>query len=205
MTRILLIVTVVSVLLGAWLAYSNFKYAGKLAEARAEAQSYSKEAKAASAASGLALVAAAEDSARADKAEQAAQAHAARARALQAQLAMAKTAATPDTAAIIAQALDERDLAVQAGEAWMNAFVEQEKATASLQSANHKLTVALESERAASGKLQGATDKLVKASKRSFWDRFAPKLSINATVGVDPLHPEQGIKKVVGIGGSWSL
>ena len=101
--------------------------------------------------------------------------------------------------------LDERDIAILESEAWESAYNEQVQASVKLRVVNAGLTKALEDERAASLKLQESSGKLVKASKRSFWDRFAPKVAINATVGVDPLQPEQGVKKVVGVGLSWGI
>ena len=206
MTRFILpAVAALAILLSVWLAYANFQYAGKLAEARALVTEKISIAKGATARSQLALLAAAEDSARADSAIRAAEAYAARARALKTQLAQVRTQEAADTAALLAKVLDERDLAVLESASWQSAFEEQVKATAALEAANGKLKVALNEQIAATEGLQGSAGKLVDATQRKFWDRFVPKLAINATIGVDPLQPEQGIKKVVGIGASWTL
>jgi hypothetical protein len=198
-------VAIIAVILAVTLAYSNWQYAGQLAEARAQVEDKIEEAKAASAESERALILAAEETARADSAEQAAEEHAARARAMKDQRTQIASKVPADSIEMLAQLIDERNIAVVEAASWEAAYEDEKRATASLRIANDTLTKALKNERAASGKLQGASQKLVDASKRSFWDRFAPKASINVTVGVEPLQPEQGVKKVVGVGLSWAL
>jgi crotonobetainyl-CoA:carnitine CoA-transferase CaiB-like acyl-CoA transferase len=198
-------IAVLAVLLSVFLARANFQYAGKLAAARALVQLHVDVSKSVDAASARAQIIAAAETQRADSAESVAKTAAARARALQAQLKAIQTSTPADTAALVAKVLDERDVAVQAGEAWMEAFEQEAVAAASLRIAVDTLSSALVNERAASANLRQSADKLVLATKPGFWGRFVPKVALNATVGIDPTQPEQGVKKVVGLGLSWPL
>jgi DNA-directed RNA polymerase subunit F len=189
-------VAALAVGLSVFLAYTNFKYAGTLAEARAQVVDKVLEAKAANARTARALLTAAEATSNAKHASKIASIEADKARALRVQLQAIRQAGPTGSTT---------DTAIAEADAWKSAFEHQLVATAHLQVAVDTLTNALNNERAASAKLQAASTRLVTATKRSFWSRFIPKLAINATVGVDPLQPEQGIKKVVGIGGSWVL
>lgn len=205
------IIAALAVLLSGFLMYSNWKYSGKLAQARAVTQLAIDEAKAANAASERAELVAEEAQVAADRAHWEAATHAEDAKAARAKLAAIRAAiptgaTTLDTlAARIAASRESTTVALQEAYSWQLAYESQLEATARLQAAVDTLAPALQAERAASQKLQGGAQTLVDATGDSFWKRLVPKLSINATVGVDPLKPQEGIKKVVGIGGSWEL
>lgn len=192
MKTVLTLVVVVAIAL---LVYSNRQYASKLAAARIEVQQEIKHSLYVETVGFNALLAAQRDSIKADSALKVAAAHAANARALKQKLA---ARVVPDTCADIVA--EER----AAGEEWMLAFESQYEATVALQAQVDTLKPALMQSLAANAALRAASNRLVQASKRTFWDALVPKPSLNATVGVDPFRPEAGIQKVVGIGLSWT-
>lgn len=201
-------VAVIAVLAAGFLAYSNWKYSGALAEARAQVHDKIAEAQAANAASALAEVAAKDAQDKATAAQTVAAQHAAKARELQAQLAAIHAAipsnGTPvDTlTATIAAAREARDVAVQAGDSWRQAYESQLSATASLQVAVDTLTPALAREKAASAALQAASGHLANATGPSFWKRLVPRISIGVSAGVNPQGRPDA---VAGVSLGWPL
>lgn len=204
--KVIAAVAVLAVGLNVLLAYTNFKYSGKLAEARALVQSHILEAKAASAASARALIAANEANSSAKQASKQAAAHAERARALRAQLAQVRAVSKTDApldsiAARIVAARDSFDTVDAEASEWKSAFESQLEATAKLQLAVDTLSSALQAERASNVKLQGSAGNLAKASRRGFWERFVPKVGVGAAAGVNPQGKPDA---VVGVTLSWT-
>jgi hypothetical protein len=191
-SAVALLATIISI----FLARANFQYAGKLAEARAVVQDKVKIAKAASAATELALFQASESEARADAAEKAAAEQAANARALRAQRKAPPAGSAVDSIAfIIASAQAET-------ESWKSAYELQLEATAQLRAALKSVKPALEGEHKASIELQGASTKMADASKQSFWNRLVPDVGVGVAAGITP----QGKPDVVaGVTLAWPL
>ena len=183
-------VAVVAVLAAGFLAYSNWKYSGRLAEQRALVQSYAAEAKQANAAAARLEIAAQESHAVAVKQTEVAAKHAARAHAAEAKLA---ASSTPH---------DSLAAALNAADSWHQAYSSQLKATAKLQQSYDLLHDGLQKVGDASAKLQSASTDLADATGGSFWKRLVPHASLNVTAGVNP----QGKPDVVaGIGLGWDL
>ena len=201
-------VAVIAVLAAGFLAYSNWKYSGRLAEQRALVQSYAAEAKQANADAARAEISAKESNAAAAKQTEVASAHAAKAREAEAKLAAirALVPAGPTTldtlAAHIAAARESTTVALEAAVSWRQAYEAQLQATAKLQQAVDTLGPALDAAVAASSKLQSASTDLAAATGGSFWKRLVPHASLNVTAGVNP----QGKPDVVaGVGLGWDL
>lgn len=148
----------------------------------------------------------------ADSLEKAAKKSENRARHAEGQLAQANTTAdkltaeAPDTCAIYLSAVVKaRDIAVETADEWQDSY-EQEKAAAgklrargdSLEQSNTSLVKVV-------GSLGDASKTVLKKQRRSFFAALTPDFGVHATVGIDPLKPEDGIKKVVGIGAHWSF
>lgn len=167
---------VLAVLAGLWL---QFHHNQDLAAARAETEYAVAVAKVALAYGDSMSSIAAEASAAA--AEQAYQADAAeRARKAAAPARAKIVAAAPDTCRpAIAALTAERDEAVAEAAGWHQAYQEQLRATAALQSAQDSLRPATEH-------LANAATTLVKKSGESFWHRITPQFGIGGTVGIDP-------------------
>lgn len=166
---------------GAYLQYSHNQ---KLAEARAETYAAVEAYNAARAqALGYEIIAVAADQ-RADSIEQA------RATAAPARAAVVKAAPAPCKPAIDALQAENSDLKDELA-ARKDAFTQQKQATAVLApAADH---------------VADAAKNLADKTKPSFWSKVKPDVSVNATVGIDPQHPERGVQKVVGVGLSWKV
>ena len=108
-------------------------------------------------------------------------------------------AAAPDTCAPVIAALEgARDLAVETADAWKQAYDSTAAAAARLKAAGEVVVPAVQAQTEVS-------EHLADASRPGFFARLVPKVGVNATIGVDPLKPEEGVKKVVGVGVSWSF
>lgn len=123
---------------------------------------------------------------------------AAEARAELAEIAAARHVAKKDTIVIRAQAHAAK------GD-YKQAYEEQKKATAELEAAVDTLAPALKDARSQLRNLGDASQGLVNKTKPSFWKSLTPKFGVQATVGIDPLKPQDGVKHIVGIGAQWSF
>lgn len=125
-------------------------------------------------------------------------AKAAEARAELAEIAAAAHVAKKDTIVIRAKAHAAK------GD-YKQAYEEQKKATAELEAAVDTLAPALKGAREQLRNLGDASQGLVDKTKPSFWKSLVPKVGAQVTVGIDPLKPQEGLKKIVGVGVHWSF
>jgi hypothetical protein len=187
----------IALAVGSFLWYQH-RHAGELEQARTEVAVANHQADLAIDIMSRAISYADSVQALADSAEARANLAAAKQRA-QAPRVAAIVAAAPDTCQPAIQALQGQLASSQAeSESWHDAYDEQKAATARLEAAAGPLVDASQAQ-------TDASQHLSKASKPSFLGRLVPKVGVNATIGVDPLQPEEGIKKVVGVGVSWSF
>jgi hypothetical protein len=178
------VTAVLAVLAG---TFFQIKHDRDLAVARAETQAARKTAALAVDVMTVALDYAEIQTAKADAAEAKAARHIVLARVPLPQL--------PDTCAPAVIALAQAD----------SAYESEHQAAQELRSGLDTVVTAAVPLVAATEHLSDAAESLVKASKPSWLARLKPDVSITATVGIDPLHPEQGIKKVVGVGFGWRI
>jgi hypothetical protein len=165
-------------------AYYQHSHNQQLAEARAETyvavEAYQEARQQALAAEILAATA----QSRADSIEQA--------RVVAAPRVAAIVKAAPDTCKPVIAAL-QGQLAQAESElqARKDAFTEQKQATAILAPAADRVA--------------DAATNLANKSKPSFWSKVKPDVGLGATIGLDPEHPTDGVKKVVGVTVSWKV
>jgi len=175
------ITAVAAILLGAYFEYSHKQ---QLAAARQETYDAVAAYDAArTQALGYEIVAI-EATQRADSIE------AARAAAAPARAAIVKAAPAPCKPAIDALTAENTELKQEVA-ARKDAFTEQKQATAVLApAADH---------------VADAAKNLADKSGPSFWSKIKPDVGLGATIGVDPEHPTDGVKKVVGVTFSWKV
>lgn len=96
-------------------------------------------------------------------------------------------AAAPDTCKPVIDTLSAALAAADStAEHYQTAFEDQKRATAYLQAAYDTTRSALDSVSADARRLASQSQKLVNASKRSFFSRFIPEIGFGGAVGLDP-------------------